>query len=63
MNIAEFKILEKLDKTDQEKIRYFLKLLNQSKYKRLKDEINSRREEIKRGEILDHNDIWNQLDV
>ncbi len=58
------KVLEKLDKTDQEKIIYFLNLLlNKSKYKKLKEEISIRRDEIVKGETMTHNEIWNDLDV
>ena len=41
MSTLDLKVLEKLDKSDQEKITYFLKLLlNKSKYKKLKEEIS-----------------------
>lgn len=64
MNTLDLKVLEKLDKADQEKITYFLNLLlNKSKYKKLKEEISMRRDEIKKGEILNHEEIWNKLDV
>ena len=64
MGTLDLKILEKLDKADQEKITYFLKLLlNKSKYKKLKEEISIRRDEIVKGEILNHDEIWNKLDV
>lgn len=61
MSTLDLKVLEKLDKADQEKITYFLKLLlNKSKYKKLKDEISIRRDEIVKGEILNHDEIWNK---
>ena len=64
MSTLDLQILEKLDKADQEKITYFLKLLlNKSKYKKLKEEISIRRDEIVKGEILNHDEIWNKLDV
>jgi hypothetical protein len=64
MSTLDLKVLEKLDKADQEKITYFLKLLlNKSKYKKLKEEISIRRDEIVKGEILNHDEIWNKLDV
>ncbi len=64
MSTLDLKILEKLDKADQEKITYFLKLLlNKSKYKKLKEDISNRRDEIVKGEILNHDEIWNELDV
>ena len=64
MNTIELEVLQKLDKSDQEKVIYFLKLLlNQAKYKKLKDEILSRKDEIKYGEIFEHEEIWKELDV
>ncbi len=64
MNMLDLNVLERLDKTDQEKIEYFLKLLlDKSKYKKLKEEISVRREEIVKGEVLDHDEIWNKIDV
>lgn len=60
----DLKILEQLDKDDQEKVTYFLKLLlDKSKYKKLKEEISIRREEIIKGETLNHEEIWKNLDV
>ncbi len=62
-NINEFSVLERLD-DDKYKIKYFIQLLmQQTKYKKLKEEIQARREEISRGEILTHDEIWNHLDV
>ncbi len=64
MTTADLKVLEKLDKADQEKITYFLKLLlNKSKYNKLKEEISIRRDEIIKGETLNHEEIWHKLDV
>ena len=57
----EFQFLEKLDNIDKEKVSYFIRLLlNQSKYRKLKKEITLRRMEIKNGETLPHNEIWNE---
>ncbi len=64
MNTIELEVLQKLDKSDQEKVIYFLKLLlNQAKYKKLKDEILSRKDEIRHGEVFEHEEIWKELDV
>ncbi len=64
MDTLDLKVLEKLDKGDQRKITYFLKLLlNKSKYKKLKEEISIRRDEINKGETLNHDEIWNKLNV
>ena len=63
-NIHEFSILEQLDDDDKYKIKYFIKLLmQQTKYNKLKDDIQARREEISKGETLTHDEIWNHLDV
>ncbi len=60
----EEKLLNKLDKDDKEKLLYFAKiLLRQRKYNALKEEIQSRKEEVKKGEILSHKEIWDDLDV
>jgi len=57
-------LIEKLDAEDQEKAAYFIKLLlDQSKYRKTKAELRERREEVQRGEILSHEEIWSQLDV
>jgi hypothetical protein len=64
MTIEDMNILEKLDRDDKERVFYFIRLLvSQSKYRKLKEEISMRREEIKKGEILTHEDIWNKIDV
>ena len=57
-------ILSKLDPKDKEKIIYFAKiLLRQEKYQKLKKEIEERKREIEKGEILTHEEIWNKLNV
>ncbi len=64
MKAVELEVLERLDKSDKEKVMYFLRLLiNQEKYKKLKKEITSRKNEIKRKEVLKHDEIWKKLDV
>ena len=55
MSTLDLKVLEKLDETDL--------LSNKSKYKKLKEEISIRRNEIVKGEILNHDEIWKNLDV
>ncbi len=63
-NIDELLLIEKLDKQDKEKVKYFLRLLlEQKKYNNLKKEISRRRKEISTGKILSHDEIWNKLDV
>ena len=57
-------VLEKLNNEDKEKINYFIDLiLSKEKYKRLKVEIEKRREEIKNNNILSHDEIWQELNV
>ena len=64
MSVSTVSILEKLDQEDKEKVSYFIRLLlNQSRYRLLKEEISSRREEIKSGETLTHDEIWDTLNV
>lgn len=64
MYTTNIRLFEKLDAEDQEKAAYFLKLLlEQAKYRKTKAELMERREEIKRGEVLTHEEIWSQLDV
>ena len=62
--MINIEIFKKLDRTDQEKLLYFAKLLlKQEKYRKLKEEIEDRKKEIERGEIFTHDEIWNKLDV
>jgi len=64
VTIPTINILEKMDKEDREKVSYFINiLLNQSKYQKLREEIFARREEIKKGETLNHEDFWDKLNV
>ncbi len=64
MYSANLRLFEKLDTEDQKKAEYFLKLLlEQSKYRKTKAELMERREEVRRGEILTHDEIWSQVDV
>ena len=64
MKAGDFSIIEQLDAEDKEKLLYFAKLLlGQSKYKKLREEIEQRRAEIREGEVLTHEEIWSELDV
>ena len=57
-------ILTKLDTEDREKIMYFANLLlKQKKYQKLREEIEERKKEITRGEVLTHGEIWEKLNV
>jgi len=60
-------IIEKvslLNNEDKNKILEFTNiLLKQNKYNKLRKEIEDRRGEIKRGEILSHEEIWQDKGV
>ena len=50
---------QELDKKDKEKLLKLAKeLYKQKKYKKLRKEIEERRKEIEKGEILSHEEIW-----
>ncbi|MEK7396966.1 MAG: hypothetical protein AAB116_08525 [Candidatus Poribacteria bacterium] len=38
-------------------------LLKQNKYSKLRKEIEVRRDEIKRGEVLSHEEVWQNRDI
>ncbi len=64
MSVSTMNIVEKLDKKDQEKVSYFIQLLlNQARYRTLKEEISLRRQEIQDGETLTHDEIWDTVNV
>ena len=64
MKTSDLSIIEQLDSEDKEKLLYFAKLLlGQSKYKKLREEIERRRAEIREGKVLSHEEIWAELDV
>ena len=49
----------RLDNEDRQKILDFIEiLLEQSKYENLRKEIENRRAEIHRGEVLTHEELW-----
>ncbi len=63
-SILEKDLIDKLEKEDKEKLAYFLDILIQeSKYQHLKKEIEDRREEIRKGSVLSHDEIWKQMNV
>jgi len=64
LNSSDMALIDNLDEKDRDKLRYFLRLLlQQSKYRRLRQELKSRREEISKGQTLSHEEIWERLDV
>ncbi len=64
MTTLELEVINKLDRNDKQKIGYFVKLLvQQSKYRKLKAEIDSRRREVKKGLVYKHDEIWDSMNV
>lgn len=61
------KLVEKVSLLDDEDRNKILELANillkQSKYSKLRKEVEVRRNEIKRGEILSHEEIWQDKGV
>jgi len=57
-------VVSLLNNEDKEKILEFANiLLKQNKYNKLRKEIEARRDEIKRGEVLSHEEIWQDKGV
>ncbi|RLD95589.1 MAG: hypothetical protein DRI93_02360 [Aquificota bacterium] len=64
MTDVKMEVLERLDREDREKVAYFVTLLvSQAKYRRLREEIEKRMPEVERGEVLEHEEIWKQLNI
>ncbi len=64
MTVSEIELIKKLNKEDKEKVSYFVRLLmNKKRYRKLKDEIDARRREIKKGKTIGHEEIWKKVDV
>jgi len=42
-------------------VNFTKELLKSKKYKKLREEIQKRKEEIDKGEILSHKEIWNDI--
>ena len=58
-NVVE--IISLLDGKDKKKVLDFANILiKRSKYNRLRKEIEHRRDEVKRGEVLLHEEIWQE---
>jgi len=60
------KNLEEMWKTldDKEKIvviNFIEKILKSKRYKKLREEIKDRREEVSKGEVMSHEEIWNDI--
>ncbi len=56
------KMIHLLDDDDKSSLAEFVKLLlKKDKYKLLRKEIDSRRSEIARGDVLTHRDLWQDV--
>ncbi|GAG86956.1 unnamed protein product [marine sediment metagenome] len=60
------KNLEDMWKTLDEKeqlivIDFIEKILKSKRYKKLREEIKERREEVSKGEVISHEEIWNDV--
>lgn len=59
MKTIPLDVINNLQKEDQKKISYFVNLLlKEDKYKKLRKEISLRKKEIKKRNILTHDEIW-----
>ncbi len=59
MSTLSINLINNLQKEDQMKISYFVDLLlKKDKYKKLKKEIALRKREVKKGDVLTHEEIW-----
>lgn len=55
-------VIGKLDSSDKEKVLIFTEeLLQSKKYRQLRQELEGRREEIRKGKSLGHEDFWNGI--
>ena len=51
---------EMLDEQDKKLVKKFIEeLVKKEKYEQLRKEIQKRRQEIKKGKIVSHGEIWN----
>ena len=61
------KVIEVVSLLNEEDKRKILELANillkQNKYNKLRKEIEARREEIKIGDVLSHEEIWRDRDI
>ncbi len=59
MKTIPLDVINNLQKEDQKKISYFVNLLlKEDKYKKLRKEISLRKKEIKKRNVLTHDEIW-----
>ena len=59
MSVKMIKEFEALDEKDKKLVERFIQeLLKKEKYEYLRKELQKRREEIKKGQIISHDEIW-----
>jgi len=62
MKIHKNNIITYLDEKDKEKVLFFAEMLiKQSKYDKLREEIQKRRKEINDNQVISHQDFWQDL--
>ena len=55
-------IISLLDDKDKKKVLEFANILiKQNKYRKLREEIDDRRNEVKKGKVLSHEEIWQDI--
>ncbi|AEI14921.1 hypothetical protein Flexsi_1267 [Flexistipes sinusarabici DSM 4947] len=62
MEALKKQFAEKLDKKDKELIEQFIsKVVESKKYKKLRDELNERREDIKKGDVISFDEFFKDV--
>jgi len=62
MEVLKKQFAEKLDEKDKELIEQFIsKVVESKKYKKLRDELNERREDIKKGDVISFDDFFKDV--
>ncbi len=62
MKIHKNNLITYLDEKDKEKVLFFAEMLiKQSKYDKLRKEIQKRRKEINDNQVISHQDFWQDL--
>ncbi len=64
MSTLSIDIINHLHEEDKEKLSYFVDLLlKKSEYENLSKDISKRRSEIKKKNVLSHEDVWKSVNV
>ncbi|TYB34312.1 MAG: hypothetical protein FXF49_02590 [Flexistipes sinusarabici] len=62
MEALKKQFAEKLDEKDRELIEQFIsKVVESKKYKKLRDELNERREDIKKGDVISFDEFFKDV--